>query len=138
MNKEKPIKKYVVVKVTTEYNDEYYIVEDGYTLSSKIFSSREKAQEELDRQVKGLFMDGDTLDPSLFNFSYYDLFDNADLVSYIEKLYENAPDQEYNEYDDLVLPDSATLEQCLEAYRLSGLNLFKIVEVEEDTDSSNK
>ena len=124
-----PIKKYIVVEVTTDYNDEYYTVQDGYTLSSKIFSSREKAQEELDRQVKSLFMSDDTLDPSTFNFSDYYLFGNYQLVEYIKKLYRDTPDEEY---DDLVLPDFATLEQCLEAYRLSGLNLFQIVEVEED------
>lgn len=129
MNTEKLNKKYIVVELTTDYNDEYYVIQDGYTLSSKIFLSKEKAKEEIDNQVKKLFMIGDKLVPSSFNFSYY-LCDNDELVDYIKNLYKESQNDKFEE-NYLTLPDSATLEQCLKAYRLSDLELFQIIEVEE-------
>lgn len=129
-------KKYIVVEAATEYNDEYYEIQDGYTFASKIFSSRESAQEEVKRQVTELFMSNhDKLIPDLFDFGDYSIYDfnYSDLIQYIKQIGERDPD--WDEYDTS-LPKHATLEECLEAYRISGLDLFKIVELEEDGDQT--
>lgn len=122
--------KYIIGETHTEYNDEYYEVYESYTHSSRVVESKEKAEELLREKIATLFNDhSGKFKPDFFNFANYQYaIDKEALQEYLKSI--GAAKFDETDWEIELKPD-ATLEQCLEAYRISGLELYQIIEIPE-------
>ena len=107
--------KYLIVEKGYEYNDEYNITSDSYSLTDKkLYNSKEEAQTGINKWILNQFKDY----KGKFNSSNFDFkqFDYADNLGKIENYFRKNkyPIQE-DDYQ-LTLPSGLSEEQVLEAW----------------------
>lgn len=110
--------KYVVVKVGYEYDDNWYCCNEAedYKINSKLFNTMKEAEllanELTIKKGRGI------------NFSHFslDVYDDQ-LQCYIASI---GGDPYYS-----IVPETASDDEILEAVKLSGLNFYKVIKIEE-------
>jgi hypothetical protein len=124
------MKKYLVVEKSCEYNDEYNIIGDGYTVKSKLYNSKEQAKELGKRQaIIDLFKDYRfKFDSSDFDFQAYSYEDDC---KKLKKFMDEKGWKYDNEDYQLTLPKGLSEDDVVEAYSKWDLDLFDIIEVDE-------
>lgn len=126
------MKKYLVVELACEYNDEYNMISDeGYTIKSKLYSSKKEAEELGKKEaIIDLFKDskGKNFSSDSFDFQAYSYEDDCNrLKKFMDKKGWKYDDEDYQ----LCLPKGLSEDDVLEAYSKWDLDLFKIIEVDE-------
>ena len=123
--------KYIVTERGSEYNDEYYSLnENGYTIVSKLYDSRKEAEEiGMKEAILNLFRNKNkTLHSEYFDFKMFgEGWSLEDLEEHFrEKGYE------FDESDyEMFLPPNLNEEEILEAFNKFDVQLFEIIEIEE-------
>ena len=119
--------KYIVVETYCEYNDnDYDFNEDFYNITSKLYSTREEAEKEMNRLVLNLFYYKGEFKPDSFNFDLYKYIEeNSELYCFLISTFKDG------NINNNCLASYATVEQCLQAYKLLNMELYRIIEIEE-------
>ena len=109
--------KYLVVKNSYEYDDNWYYQENGYEISSRLFNSKGEAETEKNKKNCECIRD-DHFKFSNYNQGYY----NDSFINYLYSL---------GLRENNKIHESITDEQILKLLELSGLEFYKTIEVDE-------
>lgn len=122
--------KYIVVANDYEYNDETYDQRDGYTISSKLFNTKEEAQGEADKLLaKNYFTPygKKKFDSSIFNLAEYASQYDDDIKQYFE---EKGYPFEENGWE-FYLPQGLTEKEVSKALKGCGIEFYKVIGIDE-------
>lgn len=119
--------KYIAVEKALEYNDEYYMIGEGYNIKSKLYNTYEEAEEAIEDLIIGLFTDFEgNFNSSYFNFQEFDYSSCESIKQYFDK--KGYP---YNDDYEICLPPYLYKEEVIEAYNNWNVSLFEVIKIEE-------
>ncbi len=124
--------KYLIVKRGYEYNDEYNVFnEDGYTIESKLYNTKEEAKTlGMKDVILNEFKDWKgNFNSANFDFKQFDYGEGSErLEEYFKKKKYKFDEDDYQ----LFLPKNLSEDEVLEAWKYFDVKLFEIKEIEEN------
>lgn len=125
-------KKYLVVEQATEYNDEYNMIqEEGYTIASNLYETKEDARKfGMRKAILKLFIDyKGKFDSSSFDFHGYGEDDECIKLKDFMVKKGWAKEGDFDDNYEVNLPKDLTEDEVIQAYDKWDIDLFQIIEV---------